>query len=83
MEYEKIFRQTEKIFKEVLDNQNIKIKENTTQNDIEEWDSLTYIQLIDAIEKEFDIQFYSNEIGKWKNVGAICKSIEEKLQNNH
>ena len=33
------------------------LKRETTDNDIEEWDSLMYIQIIVAIEKQFKIEF--------------------------
>ena len=48
-------------------------------DDIEEWDSLSHIQLIVAIEKAFKIKFTSLEIMKWTNVGEMVNSMEEKL----
>ena len=64
------------IFKDVLDDEDIVIKAETTANDVEEWDSLTHIQLIVAIEKAFDVRFTSSEIQRWQNVGEMCEAIQ-------
>jgi acyl carrier protein len=82
MDTDGILQEVNKIFIEVLDNDSILLKEKTTANDIEEWDSLTHIQLIVAIEKHFKIKFTSAEIQSWKNVGAMCEAIQKRLAGN-
>lgn len=76
---ETLIPQINKIFIDVLDNEDISITPETSANDIEEWDSLSHIQLIVAIEKQFKIKFTSMEITKWKNVGEMCDTIRTKL----
>ena len=68
------------IFIDVLDLDEVELTEETSANDIEEWDSLSNIQLIVAIEKAFGIKFTSLEIMKWRNVGEMVNSMEEKLK---
>lgn len=68
------------IFRDVLDNEDIVLNESTTAADIEEWDSLSHIQLIVAIEKHFRIKFTSAEISGFKNVGEMCHTIAAKMQ---
>lgn len=78
MEVEQIMNQVNTIFVDILDNPDIKINYETTANDVEEWDSLTHIQLVVAIEKHFKIRFSSSEIQNFKNVGEMCESIKRK-----
>ena len=67
------------IFIDVLDLDELELTDETSANDIEEWDSLSHIQLIVAIEKAFRIKFTSLEIMKWRNVGEMVDSMETKL----
>jgi len=66
------------IFKDTLDNDDVVIEEKTTAEDVEEWDSLTHIQLVVAIEKHFKIRFTSREIQSWANVGEMMDCIQSK-----
>ena len=67
------------VFTDVLDNNNIQLSATTTAADIEEWDSLSHIELTVAIEKKFNIRFSSKEIQGWKNVGELVESIAAKV----
>ena len=80
MERKEIFNRLNEIFIDVLDLDEVELTDETSANDIEEWDSLSHIQLIVAIEKSFGINFTSLEIMKWRNVGEMVSSMEEKLK---
>ncbi|MBQ9312824.1 MAG: acyl carrier protein [Bacteroidales bacterium] len=80
MERQDIFEKLNVIFKEVLDLEESPIlTDASSSNDFEEWDSLAQIQLIVAIEKEFNIKFTAKEIMLWKTVGEMVNSIQPKL----
>jgi acyl carrier protein len=78
MERFEITQKINTIFVDVLDNEDIVITENTIANDVEEWDSLTHIQLVVAIEKYFKIRFTSKEIQSWNDVSEMITCIQEK-----
>lgn len=79
MNSNEIISECNKIFIDQLDNSAIVLKRETTAADVEEWDSLTHIQLVVAVEKHFKIRFTTAEIQDFKNVGEMCDTIEKKL----
>jgi acyl carrier protein len=79
MTKEEVLSQVNAIFKDVLENDKLVIKEETTGDDVEEWDSLTHLQLVIAIEKHFKIRFTASEIINFANVGEMCNGILAKL----
>lgn len=78
MERNEIYEKLNEIFRDVLDNDEIELKDETAADDIEEWTSLTHIQLIVEIEKAFKLRFTSEEILEWNNVGEMVDSILAK-----
>lgn len=78
MDKNQILEEVQEIFRDVLDNEDIVLEDATTADDIEEWDSLSHIQLIVAIEKHFKIKFTSKEILSWQNVGEMLDTIASK-----
>ncbi len=79
MDKAEILQQVNAIFVDVLDNDKIVLKDETTASDVEEWDSLNHIQLVVTIEKHFKIRFTSREIQSWKNIGEMVDSISAKI----
>lgn len=67
------------IFSEVFDDESIKVNDNTTVDDIEDWDSLAHLTLVSSVEEAFSIEFNLDEISKFKNVGEMMTSIENHL----
>jgi len=55
------------------------IHENVSPDVIESWDSLRHMNLIVALEEEFEIEFSDDEIGDLLNYNLIKMSIEEKI----
>jgi acyl carrier protein len=74
-----ILKKVNGVFVDVLDNDKIALKNETTAGDVDEWDSLHHIQLVVAIEKQFKIRFTSREIQSWKNIGEMVDSISAKI----
>ena len=79
MDFNQILKEVTNIYRDVLDNESITLTPETTAMDIDEWDSLSHIELVVAMEKHFKIKFTAVEIQSWTNVGALVKNIEKKL----
>ena len=79
MEKKELMDKLTEIFREVMDNDEIVLNDETTSEDIEEWDSLSHIQLTKEMEKAFGIKLTSREIMSWDNVGEMVDSIAAKL----
>ncbi len=66
------------VFRDVFDDDSITINDNTTSADIEDWDSIEHITLIDAVEHEFKMRFKMKEVSGMKNVGEMISIILER-----
>lgn len=66
------------VFRDVFDDRKIVVDEKTTADDIEDWDSLEHINLIEAVEQEFDMRFKMKEVSGMKNVGEMAEIIEKR-----
>ncbi|MFR5864221.1 MAG: HAD-IIIC family phosphatase [Acutalibacteraceae bacterium] len=72
-----IYNRLNAVFREVFDDESITVSENTTAADIEDWDSLTHIQLIAAVEDEFGVKFSMKQVSSMKNVGEMAQIIAD------
>jgi len=73
-----ILEQVQTLFRDVFDDETLIITPLTSAKDIEDWDSLTHIQLVTRIEKHFKIRFTVSEVTKLKVVGDLITLIETK-----
>lgn len=78
MSHDRILREVNEVFRDVLDNVDLVIGPTTTAADVREWDSLSHIQLVAAVEKRFRIRFTSAEIQAFTSVGEICAVIARR-----
>ena len=78
MEIKDILAQVQDVFREELEVDDLVLTDETTADDVEEWDSLSHVQLVVALEKSFGIKFTSREILSWDNVGDLIDCIEKK-----
>lgn len=67
------------IFRDVFDDDGLNITKDTSASDIEDWDSLTHILLLQAAESRFSVRFKTPEIVGLKNVGDLIGLIESKI----
>lgn len=79
MNRNEILEKLNNVFIDVFDDEDIKISDATTADDIDDWDSLEHINLIVAVEQEFKIKFNMNEVTNMKNVGEMIDIIASRI----
>jgi acyl carrier protein len=67
------------VFRETFDNEEIVLRDDMTAEDVDEWDSLSHIMLILAIEKRFTVKLSAAEIGKLENVGQMVDLVAARV----
>ena len=72
-----IYNRLNEVFREVFDDDSITVNAETTAADIEDWDSLTLIQLIAAVEDEFGVKFSMKQVSSMKNVGEMAQILAD------
>lgn len=78
MERDDILAKVQEVFRDELEVEDLVLTDETTADDVEEWDSLSHVQLVVALEKAFGIKFTSREILSWDNVGDLVDCIAKK-----
>jgi len=75
MTRDEVFEKLVEICFDVFENDELDITDETTAADIDEWDSLAHLSLINEIEIEFGFKFKMSEIQNLKNVGDLVDVI--------
>ncbi len=78
MSENEVTKRLNKIFNKIFIDSEFVFSRDLTASDIDEWDSLTHINLIVAIEKEFGISFTLEELEQQNNVGDTIDMIINK-----
>ena len=78
MTREEVFERLNKVFQDVFDNDTIEVHDETTADDIDEWDSFEHINLVVAVEDEFSFKIPMGKVVTMKNVGEMVDIILEK-----
>ncbi len=55
------------------------IQDNTSQMNLSDWDSVRHMNVILALENEFDIQFEDNELPKLTSLPVIVTVVERHI----
>ncbi len=75
MEQTAIFDAVLAIFRDIFDDDTLEISRETSAEDIEDWDSLEQINLLTAMEKEFNLKFKLEDVRGLQNVGDVLDLI--------
>ncbi len=76
MERQELIKKIRKSFEKVLEHSNFELTETTTANDVDGWESVTHMMIINEIENEFNIKFKLMDLMNMNNFGDLLKIIE-------
>lgn len=80
MEPQALMDKLTEVFRETLDDPEIVLRRETTAEDLEDWDSVSNIQLLVAVERAFGIKFHTGQIAGLKNVGELADVIAARIR---
>ena len=75
---DKIYERINTVFRDFFDDDDIEVDASTTADDIDDWDSLSHITLMSAVEEEFGVRFTMGEVSGMKNVGEMTEIIKAR-----
>lgn len=75
MTREEVYERLNSVFREVFDDDSIELCDETTSDDIEDWDSFEHINLVVAVEDEFSFKIPMGKVITMKNVGEMVDII--------
>ena len=79
MTREEVYETLNGVFQDVFDDESITVNDETTSDDIVDWDSLEHINLIAAVEQEFGVKFNMGQVVSMKNVGEMVDIILSQI----
>ncbi|WP_340318367.1 acyl carrier protein [Rhizorhabdus argentea] len=74
-----IYEKLTELFRDIFDDDDIVVGDDTTAADVEGWDSLTNIRLILAVETAFSIRLSAAQVSALAQLGDLVSVIERKL----
>ncbi len=75
---EQIYAKLQGVFDDVFVS-NVTVTSELTAKDVEEWDSLSHVSLVLAIEEAFGVRFKVGEVEATKSVGDLAALIKTRL----
>lgn len=60
--------------------EDVEMNDSTLASDVPGWDSLNHVNVITALEKDYNVRFKGIEILKCKNIGDLQKLVDSKIK---
>ena len=67
------------VFRDVFDEPDLVITRESNAENVPDWDSMTHVNLVIAIEKRYKVKFALGELGELKDVGDLLDLLSKKL----
>ena len=79
MTREVAFERVVDICRDVFENDDLELNDESNANTVDEWDSLTHLNLINDIEEEFKMKFTLDEFSNSANLGELVDALMKHL----
>lgn len=79
MDRKEIVEKLTDIFRNVFSDDSIELSEEMTPEDVENWDSLTNMMMIEEIQQAFGFRFKLKQLPTLNVVGNIIEAIQQNL----
>ena len=79
MNRNELLQKVEEVCRDIFEDDQLTVSEETSAADIEGWDSLTHLSLISELEEVFDIAFTLDETTGSKKLGDLISAIERHI----
>lgn len=80
MDRDKIRLKIQELLRDIVDDEAVVLSDDSTAEDVADWDSTNHVRLMVALEQELDIRFETDEIAAPESVGELITLIQSKLQ---
>ncbi|MEP1488777.1 MAG: acyl carrier protein [Algibacter sp.] len=64
----------------ILEHENFEMHDDLTAKDVDGWDSLSHMMILNKIEEALKIKFKLKDLNKLKNMGSLVAVIQAKLK---
>lgn len=72
---EVVYERLNTLFRDVLDDDALVLRADTTARDVEGWDSMANVQLMLGVEREFGLHLSAGQMQSLSNVGDLVSAI--------
>lgn len=79
MERNEVLSKMNEICRDVFDDEDLVITETTTADDVEGWDSLTHLSLVNELEETYGVTFTLEEMTGSRNIGELLDALMKHL----
>jgi acyl carrier protein len=78
MNHDAVYAKLTSIFHDVFDDDKIVLSPEMTADDVPDWDSLSHVRLVLAIQQKFGIKFSAAQASNLRNVGELVTLIQSR-----
>lgn len=72
---EAVYPRLNTLFRDVLDDDSVELGPDTTAKDVDGWDSMTNVQLMLGVEREFGLHLSAGQMQALRTVGDLVSAI--------